>query len=110
MNELEVFSTISVKTVNEHLVHAKQYLLEISQFFEDSPDKQKKINFIIEQISLLNSNSYNYSPHTIIFCSILQSISPHCYKFLRTNRTNGFFKNKLIFISYFCFIINIPIT
>lgn len=51
-------------------------------------DSQKTtVQFIIEQLKLLLSSKFciRYSSEILVFCSILYSISPHAYKFLRNS-------------------------
>lgn len=47
----------------------------------------KFIDFTSEQIYNMNviKQHRRYSPDFLIFCSLLRSISPHCYKFLRNS-------------------------
>lgn len=49
-------------------------------------DKRKYIDFLSEQVKLFNckKNRYRYSPDFVIFCSILFSISPHAYRYIRS--------------------------
>lgn len=46
---------------------------------------EEKIQFLKEQVSFLtiSKECYRYSTDFLVFCSILYTISPHCYKFLR---------------------------
>lgn len=48
---------------------------------------QEPVKFMLEQISLLlkKKNAYQYSSWFLIFSCLLHSISPHCYKFLRSS-------------------------
>ncbi|XP_035223260.1 LOW QUALITY PROTEIN: uncharacterized protein LOC118196010 [Stegodyphus dumicola] len=50
-------------------------------------NKQKAIQFIREQLTLINTSKENlrYSPESMILFSILCTISPHAYKFLRSS-------------------------
>lgn len=51
------------------------------------PSRESEINFLVEQVRNLNSDKqhHRYSPEFMIFCSLLHSISPHSYKFLRNS-------------------------
>ncbi|XP_042909025.1 uncharacterized protein [Parasteatoda tepidariorum] len=50
-------------------------------------DKNSVIEFLSEEISLLtvDKNVLRYSSNFLIFCSLVYSISPHCYKFIRNS-------------------------
>lgn len=71
--------------VEGHLQFIQSYLMDLTKLLDE--DKKNKLIFICEQISLLNAqkNHYRYSPDFIIFCSILFSISPHAYRFIRSS-------------------------
>nr|CAH7769842.1 unnamed protein product [Callosobruchus chinensis] len=45
------------------------------------------ISFVCEQLKLLTvpKARYRYCPQTVILCSMLHTISPHCYKYLRSH-------------------------
>lgn len=47
------------------------------------PHKNQEINFFLEQFSNFNSQKeqYRYNADFLIFCSLLNSISPHAYYF-----------------------------
>ncbi|KFM70347.1 Transposable element Tcb1 transposase, partial [Stegodyphus mimosarum] len=49
--------------------------------------KKKVVQFIFEQLSLLllHKNNNRYSSDLLVLSSLLFSISPHCYKFLRNS-------------------------
>lgn len=50
-------------------------------------EKEYSIEFLKEQIKLLNVSSktrFRYECETIVFCSLIHSISPHAYKFIRS--------------------------
>ncbi|GBO09752.1 hypothetical protein AVEN_103646-1 [Araneus ventricosus] len=51
-------------------------------------EEDKFIDFMIEQLSNLNvvKKHRRYSYEFLIFCSLLKSISPHCYSFLRNSK------------------------
>lgn len=51
------------------------------------PEKESELGFLIEQVSKLCTvkNQYRYSIELMVFCSLLYSISPHGYKFLRNS-------------------------
>lgn len=51
------------------------------------PESQENFNFLFEQICLISDGKHNfkYSSEFLIFCSLLYSISPHSYKFLRNS-------------------------
>lgn len=51
------------------------------------PDTHNTIKFMIDQINLLKKTKkqHRYSWEMVLFCSLLHSISPHCYSFLRNS-------------------------
>ncbi|CAL1268639.1 unnamed protein product [Larinioides sclopetarius] len=51
-------------------------------------EESKLIDFMIEQLSNLNvvKQHRRYSYEFLIFCSLIKSISPHCYSFLRSSK------------------------
>lgn len=60
----------------------------LSLVLEQEPEKKDSIMFLKEQISLLKVSSkfrLRYTWELTLFCSILFSISPHAYKFLRSS-------------------------
>lgn len=51
------------------------------------PSANENLDFILSQLSLIIQGKHNYKYDTdfLIFCSLLFSISPHAYKFLRNS-------------------------
>jgi hypothetical protein len=55
-----------------------------------SDDKKRSVDFLLEQVKLMtisHKNCLRYSCETLLLCSLLHSISPHAYKFLRNSNT-----------------------
>ncbi|XP_035217173.1 uncharacterized protein LOC118190548 [Stegodyphus dumicola] len=54
---------------------------------EKIPHKNNEINFLVEQLSNLNSEKqqYRYSADFLIFSTLLHTISPHAYNFIRNS-------------------------
>ncbi|CAH1114716.1 unnamed protein product [Psylliodes chrysocephalus] len=57
----------------------------VKDFISDSSEHKIAKNIVSEQLTLLISpkQRYRYLPDTMILCSILYTISPHSYKYLR---------------------------
>lgn len=74
------------KSVLNHISNLLHSLVSnMSDEGEDSFENNSALAFISEQLKLHTSNKarYRYSNNTMILASILQTISPHAYKYLR---------------------------
>ncbi|KAJ3652723.1 hypothetical protein Zmor_018661 [Zophobas morio] len=51
------------------------------------PETHNTIKFITDQVNLLKTskNRHRYSWETVLFSSLIHSISPHCYKFIQNS-------------------------
>lgn len=67
------------------LNHVSEILKSISTEFRDT--NEHNLSFIIEQLTLHSHSKerYRYSLNTIVLSSLLRTISPHAYKFLRSS-------------------------
>lgn len=78
----------SADTLQNHLAYVQDSLTIIKENVGES--SKEKVQFISEQLSLLtnhkNKNKFNSS--FLIFCSLVFSISPHAFRFIRSS---GFF-------------------
>lgn len=73
------------RTVEDNLNSVLDILTAVMDL---EPEKKDTITFLKEQISFLKTKSkfrLRYSCEMVLFCSILFSISPHAYKFLRSS-------------------------
>ena len=60
----------------------------LNEIIEECEDDEKKVfEFVLDQLNLVNisKEQYRYSTNSIILFSILHTISPHAYKFLRNS-------------------------
>lgn len=79
----------SVKPSNDinKIKRVLNFVSNILESFQNLDDNKivHALNFICEQLTLLTTakERYRYSSSTIILCSILYTISPHAYKYLR---------------------------
>lgn len=88
---LNAFQRQYLPTIDDKLMPVEEIISVISDLFNKllqvlGDGKQEKLGFLKEQLQLLSVNKqYNrYSPEFSVFCSILYTISPHAYKFLRS--------------------------
>lgn len=67
---------VSIAIINDMLISLKHIVTH---------DKKLVVDFLSEQLLLLvtKKNALHYSSDLLIFCSLLFSISPHAYRFLR---------------------------
>lgn len=76
----------SEKNIQENINLATDILSATARHL--SEEKQQAIHFITEQAKLIpvtNKNTLRYTWETLLFCSLLQSISPQAYNFLRNS-------------------------
>lgn len=96
LNNLNRLSDILESLKNIYLNEETQISTELVNCIKAMLDKvgtspkceiQEKVQFLKEQVSLLpmSKECYRYSPEFLVFCSILYTISPHCYKFFRNS-------------------------
>lgn len=64
-----------------------KFVINILSNLKGSDEQTQNLKFISEQLTLLSSSKerYRYSPSTMVLCSILFTISPHSYKYLRNH-------------------------
>lgn len=82
--EKENNSDCEIKIICDVLI----YLFDKLKINTNFPKSSVKfVDFVIEQIVKINvsKNQFKHSPDLLVFCSLLKSISPHCYKFLRNS-------------------------
>lgn len=82
LDQVSAFKPMDKTDSTLRLVHS---LLEDAFNQElQSEERQDALTFLLEQVSLLSSKSPRYSSELLVFSSLLFTISPHAYKYLRS--------------------------
>jgi predicted nucleic acid binding AN1-type Zn finger protein len=73
----------STETLNDHINFLCDSISSLCEHFVMDDNVSEKLSFISQQLKLITLKQPSYLPNFVVFCSILHSISPHAYKFLR---------------------------